>query len=178
MTRLVKKPRLSLTTIGVLPSWRTTSKARASAASDVWVPRMISTSGILSTGEKKWRPTKSSGRETPVASSLIGSDEGFEVSSDPGRLPRGNALGARAAVVDVVQVEPERLDHVLRRLPGHQIDEVAGLDGERVVDVDLQALDRRAEDVVGGRVGRTLQLLAQVRGEGGEVGGERRRRRS
>ena len=42
---------------------------------------MISTSGILSTGLKKWSPMKSSGRSTPVASSVIGSVEVLEHSS-------------------------------------------------------------------------------------------------
>ena len=42
---------------------------------------MISTSGILSTGEKKCRPMKSAGRSTPVASSVIGSVEVLEQSS-------------------------------------------------------------------------------------------------
>ena len=60
-TRDVKKPRLSLTTIGVFLICRTTSYALASAASDVCWPTMISTSGILSTGEKKCSPMKSSG---------------------------------------------------------------------------------------------------------------------
>ena len=39
---------------------------------------MISTSGILSTGEKKCRPMKSSGRFTPSASPVIGSVEVLE----------------------------------------------------------------------------------------------------
>ncbi len=42
---------------------------------------MISTSGILSTGEKKWMPTKSSWRFTPVARPVIGSVEVLEPSS-------------------------------------------------------------------------------------------------
>ena len=81
MTRLVKKPRLSLTTIGVFLICRTTSNALASAASLVFSPRTISTSGILSTGEKKCSPTKSSCRLTPVARSVIGSVEVLEHSS-------------------------------------------------------------------------------------------------
>ena len=44
---------------------------------------MISSSGILSTGEKKCRPMKSAGRETPSASSVIGSVEVLEPSSAP-----------------------------------------------------------------------------------------------
>ncbi len=42
---------------------------------------MISTSGILSTGEKKWIPMKSSWRFTPAARPVIGSVEVFDPSS-------------------------------------------------------------------------------------------------
>lgn len=42
---------------------------------------MISTSGILSTGEKKWIPMKSSVRCTPSASVVIGSVEVLEPST-------------------------------------------------------------------------------------------------
>ena len=84
ITRLVKKPRLSLTTIGVLRMPTVTSNALASAASPVRSPRMISTSGILSTGEKKCSPMKSPGRSTPAASSVIGRVEVFEQSSASG----------------------------------------------------------------------------------------------
>ncbi len=45
---------------------------------------MISTSGILSTGEKKCMPMKSSGRFTAPESSVIGSVEVFEASSASG----------------------------------------------------------------------------------------------
>ena len=45
---------------------------------------MISTSGILSTGQKKCRPMKSAGRSTPSASSVIGSVEVLEHSSASG----------------------------------------------------------------------------------------------
>ena len=61
MTREVKKPRLSLTMIGVFLICRARSKALAMAASEVCSPTMISSSGILSTGEKKCRPMKSAG---------------------------------------------------------------------------------------------------------------------
>jgi len=53
MTRLVKNPRLSLTTIGVLPSCRTKSNALARVAGEVCSPLMSSTSDIRSAGEKK-----------------------------------------------------------------------------------------------------------------------------
>ena len=80
-TREVKNPRESPTTIGVLPMASTKSYAFASAASDVCSPTMISTSGILSTGEKKCRPQKSARRCTPSASPVIGSVDVFEHSS-------------------------------------------------------------------------------------------------
>ena len=56
MTREVKKPRESLTTIGVFLILRTRSKARARASSPVRSPLMISTSGILSTGREEVQP--------------------------------------------------------------------------------------------------------------------------
>ena len=62
ITRLVKKPRLSLTTIGVFLICLTKSSALKVASSLVRSPLISSTSGILSTGEKKWMPMKSSGR--------------------------------------------------------------------------------------------------------------------
>lgn len=85
-----------------------------------------------------------------------------------------NALGAGGAGVDGLQVEEERLDHVLRDLAGDQRREVAGLDEERVVDVDLRTLDGGGHDGARCRHGSTLELLAQVRGERGQVGCERR----
>src|SRR3712207_8589333 len=41
------------------------------------------------------------------------------------------ARRARAAAVDPVQVEPQRLDHVGRDLADDEVDEVVALDGER-----------------------------------------------
>ena len=81
------------------------------------------------------------------------------------RRLRVEPVRTRAAGVDRVQVEPERLDHVLRDLALGEVDEVAALDRERGVDVDVRALDRRAHDVV--RCGHrgALELLAQVRRE-------------
>ena len=84
MTRLVKNPRLSLTTIGVLRICSATSIALAMAASEVSSPTTISSSGILSTGEKKCRPMKSSGRSTPSARPVTGSVEVFEPSRASG----------------------------------------------------------------------------------------------
>ncbi len=84
MTREVKKPRESFTTIGVLLICRTRSKARASASWPVRSPLMISTSGILSTGEKKCSPMKSAWRSTPSAREVMGSVEVLEHSSASG----------------------------------------------------------------------------------------------
>ena len=85
-----------------------------------------------------------------------------------------DALGAAGAGVDGLEVEEERLDHVLGDLAGDQLDEVAGLDGLRGLEVDLGALDRRGEDVARGRVRGAVELLAQVGREGGQVGRELR----
>ena len=79
--RLVKKPRASLTTIGVLRSRATRSSARARVASEVLRPRITSTKGIRSTGEKKCSPMKSLGRFASSASPVIGSVEVFEAST-------------------------------------------------------------------------------------------------
>ncbi len=79
--------------------------------------------------------------------------------------------------VDRLQVEEERLDHVLGVLPGHQRGEVARLDGARVVEVDLGALDGSSHDRLGSREVRALQLLAQRGREGGQHLRERRVRR-
>ncbi|MOA02201.1 hypothetical protein D3C78_1216440 [compost metagenome] len=75
MKRLVKKPRLSLTRIGVLRSCATKSMAWARHWSEVALPRITSTSGMRSTGEKKCRPTMFCGRAVPSARLLIGSAE-------------------------------------------------------------------------------------------------------
>ncbi len=73
--RLAKKPRQSLTTIGVFLIARTKSIAVASALWPVFAPMMISTSIIRSTGEKKWMPMKFSGFCEVSASEPIGSVE-------------------------------------------------------------------------------------------------------
>jgi hypothetical protein len=80
----VKKPRESLTTIGVFLICCATSNALASVASLVFSPTMISSSGILSTGEKKCRPMKSSCRFTPSARPVIGSVDVLEPSTASG----------------------------------------------------------------------------------------------
>jgi hypothetical protein len=89
---------------------------------------MISSSGILSTGLKKCRPMKSSGRVTPSASSVIGSVEVLEPSSaslGEVRLDLGEDLRLDGRVLE------HGLDHevraggrggvVGRRDPGEQL---------------------------------------------------------
>ena len=82
-------------------------------------------------------------------------------------LDRGlaDALGPRAAAVDGLQVEEERLDHVLGDLAGDQLREVTALDAARGVEVHLRALDGRVQDGPRRRHRRTLELLAQQRRE-------------
>ena len=81
--------------------------------------------------------------------------------------------GRPRSPLTALQVEEERLDHVLRDLAGGEVDEVAALDLDRVVEVDLRALDRRGHDVVRRRVVGALELLAQVRRERRQVLRER-----
>ena len=59
---------------------------------------------------------------------------------------RLDALGAQLAGVDRLQVEEERLDHVLGVLADDQPGQVARLDPARGVEVDLRALDRGRQD--------------------------------
>ena len=75
-------------------------------------------------------------------------------------------LRAPARAADGLQVEEERLDHVLRDLPDDEVGEVPALDLRGDVEVDLRALHGRGHDVVRGRVVGALDLLAQVGREG------------
>ncbi len=74
--------------MGVLPIWRTKSNASASVASSVCLPMMISTSGILSTGEKKCRPMNCVGRTLAAARLVMGSVEVLDAktASEASRL--------------------------------------------------------------------------------------------
>ena len=87
------------------------------------------------------------------------------------------AGGSRPAPGDVLQVEEEGLDHVLRHRTRGQVDEVLRLDPVGGGEVDLGALDRRGEDVVGRRHGGALELLAQVPRERRQHHGQLRVRR-
>ena len=78
------------------------------------------------------------------------------------RGERFDPLGTVAIAVDALHVEEERLNHVLGDLTGHEVDEVAALDLDRVVEVELGALHGRGHDVVRSGVVGALELLAQV----------------
>ena len=67
--------------MGVLPICCTKSKPRASVASEVWRPTMISTNGILSTGLKKCSPMKFAGRPLAWARPVMGSVEVLEANT-------------------------------------------------------------------------------------------------
>ena len=65
----------------------------------------------------------------------------------------------------MLQVEEERLDHVLGDLAGDQLGEVAALDPAGGVEVHLGALDRGVENRPRCRHRRTLELFLQQRRE-------------
>ncbi len=70
---------------------------------------MISTSSILSTGEKKWMPMKFSGRVEASARPVIGRVEVFDAKMTSGRFSTASAF-----LVDVgldARVLEHRLDH-------------------------------------------------------------------
>ena len=93
------------------------------------------------------------------------------------RLVRRDSRGSQRPGVDRLEVEEERLDHVLRLLAGGQLGQVARLDPRCGVEVDLGALDRAGQDGSGRVVVRSLALLTQQRREHrqelGELGGAR-----
>ena len=94
--------------------------------------------------------------------------------ADLGRLADLVALRAQRAGVDGLQVEEERLDHVLGVLTGREVGEVARLDARGGLEVDLGALDGRGHDGARRRVVGTLERLAQGGREDRQHLGERR----
>ncbi|MNK81718.1 hypothetical protein D3C87_1014700 [compost metagenome] len=59
---------------------------------------------------------------------------------------RRKTLRPRTTSIDLVELKPERANQVFRDLPGGQFGEVTGFDQVRGVEIDLSALDYRAED--------------------------------
>src|ERR1044072_5904036 len=86
-------------------------------------------------------------------------------------------LRPQLAGVDRLQVEEERLDHVLRGLVDDQVRQVARLDPRGGVEVERRPLDRGGQDRPRRLVDRTLGLLAQEGRERRQEAGEGRRRR-
>ena len=97
--------------------------------------------------------------------------------ADLGALPGLDALRAQRAGVDRLQVEEERLDHVLRALVDDQVRQVARLDPRGGVEVGARTLDRSAQDRARGGVDGALGLLAQQRRERRQERRQRRRLR-
>lgn len=92
--------------------------------------------------------------------------------TEDGDLADGGALHVLRPVgagVDGLEVEEERLDHVLGDLPGDQLGEVAGLDDLGRLEVDLGALDGRSEDVARGRVGAPEVCFLRLAGNAGRL---------
>ena len=88
--------------------------------------------------------------------------------ADLGGLPGLDALRTQRAGVDRLQVEEERLDHVLRALVDDQVGQVARLDPRGGLEVDLRALDGGGQDRPLGRVVRALEsACAAARGTPG-----------
>ncbi len=70
--RFAKKPGLSLTTMTVFPSDRPKATAVVTTSGAVCAVTMISSSGILCTGEKKCMPSTRSGRFDALAIAVMG----------------------------------------------------------------------------------------------------------
>ncbi len=83
-----------------------------------------------------------------------------------GRSGRPWAVGAG---VDGLEVEEERLDHVLGDLAGDQLGEIPGLDGQGGLEVDLGALDGRREDVARAGMGAPAICFFRLAGNAGRL---------
>ena len=92
-----------------------------------------------------------------------------------GRQPLLVAVGTRRAAVDRVQVEPERLDHVLRDLARGQVDEVAALDRSARCRSRRVAPSTAAHMMwCGAGIGAPLSCFFRLPGKAGSMLGELR----
>src|SRR5258706_540211 len=114
ITRLVKKPRLSLTTIGVFSSSRAMSSARPTATSLVCLQRHVL--------ERHCDPRLGARICDAGAHHPRAEDHG---SPRAKRLEIDSRAASAALALDALEVEERRLDHVLRDLAGGEVDEVA-----------------------------------------------------
>ena len=80
-----------------------------------------------------------------------------------GGLEGWHTCRAAGSALDRVQVEKEGVDHGLGLRAGHELGEVAALDTQRGLDVDLQALDHAGHDGFGGRE-KAARLFLNHRG--------------
>ena len=94
--------------------------------------------------------------------------------ADLGDRGLADARRTGPARVDGLKIEEERLDHVLRDVPGHQAGEIAALDAAGGVEIDLGALDRGGQGSPAARASAHLELFAQQRGERRQDRGQRR----
>ena len=67
----------------------------AAVASSVAAPRTTSTSGIIATGLKKWKPTTREGCASPDAISVTESEEVFVASTQSGRTTASTSANTR-----------------------------------------------------------------------------------
>ena len=94
---------------------------------------MISSSGILSTGEKKCRPMKSAGRDTFSASEVIGSVDVFEPSS-----ASSARCGSISAITSALSFGSSKTASITRSAPAAADASVVGV----IADEQLVALLR------------------------------------
>src|SRR5438093_1456689 len=112
----------------------TKSIARAIVASEVWWPRMTSTNGIRSTGEKKCKPTKFAGRCDARAHHAGTEDADLAIS-----LHR-NRAGSPDQLIGVADRVEQRADHVLGLRRNRQTRELPVLYLQPGIDVDMASV--------------------------------------
>ena len=94
-------------------------------------------------------------------------------NTDLGEARLGHAGRASHAGLDVVQLEPEGIDHVAGHRAARQLDEVARLDAQRRVHIHLRAFHSRAQDGLG-RGHHALGFFAEHRGHDHQLRRQRR----
>ena len=93
--RFTTKAGASLTSTQFFFAGPPTASAVAAVASSVAAPRTTSTSGIMATGLKKWKPATRSGCASPDAISVTDSEEVFVASTQSGRTTASTSASTR-----------------------------------------------------------------------------------